>query len=87
MDRVDAFGQMSVVALRVVEQHPGMPAADVAAMYSALLGFAGTGAWWPAWGPCQGEQMVGWAGPSMRRAVACPSPLGLPRAANEDSLT
>ncbi|PSC73631.1 vacuolar sorting-associated 35B-like [Micractinium conductrix] len=42
MSQVDAFGQMSSVALKVVEQHPEMPAADVAAMYSALLGFSGT---------------------------------------------
>jgi hypothetical protein len=31
--------------LQVVEQHPDMPGADVAAMYSALLGFSGTGGW------------------------------------------
>ncbi|EFN52770.1 hypothetical protein CHLNCDRAFT_54198 [Chlorella variabilis] len=42
MNMVDAFGQLSVVALKVVEQHPDMPGADVAAMYSALLGFSGT---------------------------------------------
>ncbi|KAL4854485.1 Vacuolar protein sorting-associated protein 35B [Chlorella vulgaris] len=42
MNGVDAFGQMSKVALKVVEQHPDMPGADVAAMYSALLGFSGT---------------------------------------------
>ncbi|KAL4440093.1 hypothetical protein ABPG75_003094 [Micractinium tetrahymenae] len=42
MNQVDAFGQMSGVALKVVEQHPDMPGADVAAMYSALLGFSGT---------------------------------------------
>ncbi|KAL4438691.1 hypothetical protein ABPG77_006295 [Micractinium sp. CCAP 211/92] len=42
MNQVDAFGQMSSVALKVVEQHPDMPGADVAAMYSALLGFSGT---------------------------------------------
>lgn len=30
-------------AVQVVEQHPDMPGADVAAMYSALLGFSGTG--------------------------------------------
>jgi vacuolar protein sorting-associated protein 35 len=43
MSGVDAFGQMSGVALKVVEQHPEMPGADVAAMYSALLAFSGTG--------------------------------------------
>ncbi|KAI7841140.1 hypothetical protein COHA_005110 [Chlorella ohadii] len=42
MSGVDAFGQMSGVALKVVEQHPEMPGADVAAMYSALLAFSGT---------------------------------------------
>ena len=69
MNAADAFGQMSMVALKVnpqlhcnllflgcrsglhqachvqvVEQHPDMPGADVASMYSALLGFSGTGA-------------------------------------------
>ena len=32
-----------LIVLQVVEQHPEMPGADVAAMYSALLAFSGTG--------------------------------------------
>lgn len=43
-----------LLVLQVVEQHPEMPGADVAAMYSALLAFSGTGGQgaWRGMGEC-----------------------------------
>ena len=38
-----AFAGFRPSTVQVVEQHPEMPGADVAAMYSALLAFSGTG--------------------------------------------
>ena len=41
MSAANAFGQVSDAALAVVDAAPDTPAADVAAVYGALLAFAG----------------------------------------------
>lgn len=39
--KADAFNKLSAAATAVAQQHSEMPAADVASMYIALLGFTG----------------------------------------------
>ncbi|KAK9808922.1 hypothetical protein WJX72_006449 [[Myrmecia] bisecta] len=41
-NKADAFGQLNAAASKVATQQAEMPAADVAAMYIALLGFTGS---------------------------------------------
>lgn len=41
LDTAGAFSKMSAAATKSIEEHPSMPAADLAAVYSGLLAFSG----------------------------------------------